>query len=79
MYCLHIFHDFYTADFKNKIMIAVISHSVCVCTLCHTCVPGGKERSNKKCFLITKLSSFSLDSSARLQIITPKASAFLSI
>lgn len=43
MYYLHIFHYFYAADFKNKIMIAVTSHSVCVCTLHHTCVTGGRQ------------------------------------
>lgn len=81
MYYLNIFHDFYTADFKNKITIAVTSHGACVCTRHHTCVPGGKQWSNKnKFFLITKLSSsISLHSSARLQIIMPKTSDFLSI
>lgn len=50
MYYLHIFHDFCTADFKNKIMISVTSHGVCVCTLHRTCVPGGKQKSNKNNF-----------------------------
>lgn len=48
---LHIFHDFYSTDCKNKIMIAVTSHGVCVCTLYHTCVPGGRQNSKKNKFV----------------------------
>lgn len=73
MHYLHICHDFYTADFKNKITIAV-PLTVCVYAFCTMLVSQVENRGVTKnyFFLITKFSSsFSLHSSARLQTIMP--------
>lgn len=51
MYYFHVFHDFCTADSRNKITIAVTSHSMSVFILHHTRAPGGRQNSKEDKFV----------------------------